>query len=453
VSGAADGLFDLVAAVADDARRQAGVAGVAVGMLVDGTPHARGLGVTRAETDVPVTSGTLFRLCSVTKPFTATLAMALVARGELALDEPVARVLPHLRLTDEDLATSVTLRHLLTHTGGFEGELPVDDLGLYGDDDGALERAVADYHRLRRWVAPGEAFGYCNAGYWLTGACIAGASGLVFEDAMRAFVLESLGLERTRMSIDDAARVDVAWPHVRPAPGAPAKASEDDLPFPRARVASGGVVSCIDDLLTFAAFHLGSGPTHADVLPRGARLAMQRDAVRWGLADGQGIGWSVRHHPGGLIVWHDGGYPGYASLLALFPSEGAAIAVLVNDDEGARVWKPVLSAAVEELLGPDAPPAEGSVPESALRRFEGRYELEEGQEARVGVVGEQLEVLVRRPEPRPRVRVLRLRAVTEAHHSIVEGSDDDEIEEVGFVSGPGGEVRAIRIGKRLGRRV
>jgi CubicO group peptidase (beta-lactamase class C family) len=65
--------------------------------------------------------------------------MRLVEAGSLDLDVPVRTYLPELRLADEDVAQRVTTRHLLTHTGGWEGDY-FDDLGP-GDD--ALARMVA----------------------------------------------------------------------------------------------------------------------------------------------------------------------------------------------------------------------------------------------------------------------------------------------------------------------
>ena len=98
------------------------VPGVAVGLWMDGEEYAEGFGVTSLENPLPVTPNTLFQIGSTTKTITATLVMRLVEAGKPELDAPVRQYLPALRLADEDVAARVTLRHLLTHTGGWAGD-------------------------------------------------------------------------------------------------------------------------------------------------------------------------------------------------------------------------------------------------------------------------------------------------------------------------------------------
>lgn len=114
---------------------ETGVPGVAIGVLQNGKIEAAGLGVTSIEHPLEVDPDTLFQIGSITKTFTGTAAMRLVERGELDLDAPVRTYLPGLRLTDEDAAARVTMRHLLTHTAGWVGD--------YFDDFGAGEDAIA----------------------------------------------------------------------------------------------------------------------------------------------------------------------------------------------------------------------------------------------------------------------------------------------------------------------
>ena len=111
--------------------------GVAVGLLHEGEEHVAGFGVTSLENPLEVTPDTLFQIGSITKTFTGTAAMRLVERGELDLDAPVRTYLPGLKLSDEDVAARVTMRHLLTHTGGWIGDY---------FDDSRLRRRRARAH-------------------------------------------------------------------------------------------------------------------------------------------------------------------------------------------------------------------------------------------------------------------------------------------------------------------
>src|SRR5215218_11215946 len=100
-----------------------GVPGVALGVLFDGEEETAGLGVTSIENPLEVTPDTLFQIGSIAKTYLAVAAMRLVERGELDLDAPVRRYIPDFRLSDEHVAARVTTRHLLTHTGGWVGDV------------------------------------------------------------------------------------------------------------------------------------------------------------------------------------------------------------------------------------------------------------------------------------------------------------------------------------------
>src|SRR5690348_4018795 len=111
--------FDELCAVVQEEVLRSRVPGFALGLLADGQEFVTGSGVTSVDNPLPVDGDTLFQIGSITKTFTATLAMRLVEAGKLDLDTPVCRYLPELRLKDPEVAASVTPRHLLTHTAGW----------------------------------------------------------------------------------------------------------------------------------------------------------------------------------------------------------------------------------------------------------------------------------------------------------------------------------------------
>src|SRR4051812_21796697 len=95
------------------------VPGVALGIIQDGAIETMGFGVTSVENPLPVDADTLFQIGSISKTFTATAIVRLVEAGMLDLDAPLRRYLPDLRLADEGVAERVTLRHVLSHRGGW----------------------------------------------------------------------------------------------------------------------------------------------------------------------------------------------------------------------------------------------------------------------------------------------------------------------------------------------
>jgi CubicO group peptidase (beta-lactamase class C family) len=118
--------FRAVAEALMAAMTATGTPGAALGILADGREVHATFGMDRVEGGVPVTADTLFQIGSITKTFTGTAVMRLVDEGALDLDATVRTYLPDLRLENEDVAARVTLRHLLTHTGGWWGVDAVD---------------------------------------------------------------------------------------------------------------------------------------------------------------------------------------------------------------------------------------------------------------------------------------------------------------------------------------
>ena len=119
------------------------IPGVAIGVFHNGKEYTAGFGVTSVENPLPVTPDTLFQTGSISKTFTGTIFMRLVEAGQVELDAPVRKYLPKLKLSDKDVAERVTIRHLLTHTGGWVGDYFND----FGDGDDALGQNGTRYRR------------------------------------------------------------------------------------------------------------------------------------------------------------------------------------------------------------------------------------------------------------------------------------------------------------------
>jgi uncharacterized protein YbbC (DUF1343 family) len=120
-------------------------------------------------TPVPMTTDTLFDLASLTKPIaTASSIMLLVERGKLRLDDPVARYIPEFAAAGKD---KITVRHLLTHTGGLIPDNSLDDYA--GGPEKAWKRifATVPLH------AAGEHFAYSDVGFIVLGEVVRRVSG------------------------------------------------------------------------------------------------------------------------------------------------------------------------------------------------------------------------------------------------------------------------------------
>jgi CubicO group peptidase (beta-lactamase class C family) len=384
---------NLAASVAE-ARERWSVPALAVGLLQDGEVVTVGDGVRELGRPEPVSPDTLFRIASITKPFTATLAMTLVQDGLLALDEP-----------PPGAPVEATVRQLLSHQGGLASEWP-ESLDGVGDDDEALLR-LTEGQPERLPVAPGELFSYCNAGFWLVAAAIARALGTSFEEALRTRVLGPLGLRSTGFEAEAPARG-----HNQVEKGAAEHVPADDR-YPRVRRPGGGLFSSVGDLLRFADHHLGGrGP-----LTAGSTSEMQQP-IGAGPGFRYGLGWFLWETRAGPAVGHPGSVLGHESLLRVVPGERLAVAALSNSSRGYAAIRDVM----RDLGLAELEPPEGAVAD--LTKFAGRYR---GQGAELEFVPEEEHLRVHCTEVDPfsgETSVypsMRARPVGEREFEIVDG--------------------------------
>ncbi|HVA59217.1 MAG TPA: serine hydrolase domain-containing protein [Mycobacteriales bacterium] len=333
------------------------VPGVAVGILNGDAQIVVTAGVTHVDAPVRVDDATLFQIGSTTKTLTATVVMRLVERGQLELDAPVHRYVPELDLADRDALERITMRDLLTHMGGHDGDL-LDD---FGSADDALSRACASMGVLPQLAPLRTVWNYSNAGFTIAGRAIETVTGAPFEQACQELVLDPLGMADSCFSAADAITRRTAVGH-RVRDGTPLVTRPWELT--RATAPAGGLASSLVDQLRYARFHLGTGPRLLS--PDSLRL-MQSPLVPagGGRATACGLSWLLQPTPG--LLAHGGETNGQMSSFALVPDRGFAIAVCTNGQLGALVHTPIVKWALRQLARmpasrPAAPPAPSIAP-------------------------------------------------------------------------------------------
>ena len=329
------GTFDTLSEAAREAIERHGVPGVAIGIEHGRAEAVAGFGVTSIEHPLEVDADTLFQIGSITKTVTGTIAMLLVERGELDLDAPIRTYLPELRLADEDVARRVTMRHLLTHTGGWFGDYFADP--SRGDD--ALQRVVEELADLPQQAPLGEIWSYCNSGFYIAGRTIEVLTGMPYEKAARELLLDPVGMTSSFFFPEDVLshRFSVGHRHedgrtVVARPWALARAGN----------AVGGIVCSVRDLLRYARFHLGhqEGPLSAESLARMRKPQFPTNEPNRSVA----LSWYTREVAGVVLVGHEGGTNGQLSHLSLAPEAGFAVAILTNHS-------PAGNEVIRELSG------------------------------------------------------------------------------------------------------
>jgi CubicO group peptidase (beta-lactamase class C family) len=342
------------------------IPGAALAVLHDGQVEEAGVGVTSLPHPLPVTADTRFQIGSITKTMLGTAVMRLLEQGRLELDAPLRQYLPGLRLRDPKAQEWASMRHVLTHTGGWLGDY-FDDLGP-GDD--ALRRMVEErMPELPQELPLGAAFSYNNAGYYLAGRAIELITGARFEDAMAELVFGPLGLERSHFFAEDVMLHRFAVGHIKREAGPEVAAP---WPLGRASHPAGGVVSTVGDLLRYAQAHF---PGESPLLSAESRAQMQTpQASAIGDYEHVGLTWFMRNLGGVRALRHSGGTNGQIADLWLVPSRGFALAILTNASNGGLLTRPLFLQAIGDYLGLDDPdPAPVAVPAERLRGVAGRY--------------------------------------------------------------------------------
>lgn len=341
-----DARFEAIVSLAESKMREYRVPGVALGVFDRGAVAIRGLGITNVEDALPITDHTVFPIASISKTFAATAAMRLVEQGKLDLKAPVRKYIPDFRVQDEAASRDATVWHLLTHTGGWEGQISGPDRG-----EDTLRNFVATMMPSNMQVAPpGAAWSYNNAGFSTLGRVIEVVTGQSINRAMRELMFQPLGLPHAGTSAGDFIVNRFAAGHSVRASGGPLL----QRPFsPSASVTAGGIGICITDLLAYAKFHMGDGTSAKGerVLTRGSLDEMRRPQLRkHSYDDDMGIGWHLRTVGGVRVAAHGGTLGGHILLLEIAPERNFAIAILTNANSGWRLIQDVERAALGSYL-------------------------------------------------------------------------------------------------------
>jgi len=255
--------------VVDEALEAGQVVGAVVLVQHHGEPlYARAAGHADREAGTPMELDTVFRWASLTKPVVAATALALIERGRLDLDDPVARFLPEFepRLPDGSVPP-ISVRHLLTHTAGlaYPSLAPDDPYVAAGVSAGLDQPGMSMEENLRRiasaplYYRPGSSWRYSVATDVL-GAIIAVVDGKSLADAVATYVTDPLGMRDSAFVVREPARLAVPYADSKPRAvrmGEPHRVEE--LVFSPARAfdlrsfqsGGGGMVGTAGDFMTF----------------------------------------------------------------------------------------------------------------------------------------------------------------------------------------------------------
>lgn len=339
--------------------------GIVLGLIdADGSTRVISYGDAGPDTR-PLGPKSVFEIGSITKTFTGALLADMVARGEMALDDPVQKYLPEGVIMPKWGDRELTLMDLSTHHSGLP-RLP-DDF-----DPGDPSNPYADYtvedlyeflsgHELRR--EPGSEYEYSNLAVGLLGHVLELHSGMPYEALVRERILDPLDMDMTGMTL----RGELAEWMTKGHNGAGEVVPYWDV---ITLAGAGGLRSNMEDMLKYVAAQIG--PPTSDI-ERAMRLAHEpRVELDNGAAGG--LGWGIRRIGMRRGLTHGGGTAGYSTMIGFDPDLGVGVIRLTNtgdfDDDIAL-----------DFLRRGAPLDLGdvAVPTDVLGSYAGLYEPAPGQ--------------------------------------------------------------------------
>ncbi|MGB9789222.1 MAG: serine hydrolase [Thermotoga caldifontis] len=319
--------------------RQTKMPALSIALIQDGQiVYKRGFGFRVLETYAPADENTVYGVGSITKSFTALAIVKLAEEGKIDLEKPVEEYLP-IKL--RPFGEPVRVKHLLYHASGIPSlgyaEAFID--GAFGLGDGWLpvkdpQDVLLFAKDAESWAftKPNERFFYSNSGYVMLGKIVSTVTGMSYEEYVKRYILEPLGMTRSYFSRDEVEKdPNVAAGYVLDPQGHHVR-----KPFPYGISSDGGLLSNVMDLSRYLIFYMNGGEFE------GKRIVSKRSIetmvtghipAPWESFGDEtyGYGWIV--HPnflGERLIEHSGSVLIYTGFVGYVPERKIAVAVLSN---------------------------------------------------------------------------------------------------------------------------
>ena len=319
----------------DESRRTSSIPGLAVAIIQGGkVVFEKGFGVRELGKKDPVTPDTLFRIASISKPLTSLMMAVLVDEGKFSWETPATQILPTFGVGDAELSKRVTMANLVCACTG----IPYDNVWASFEYAGSAEAALERLKEVKPTTGFRETFQYSNTMVAAGGFLAAHAlhpkkpMGPAFDEAIRAKVLDPLGMKATTFDVSAVKRAEHASPHDRTRRfemvASPFSGAEWTTPL---RPGAAGW-SNVRDLTKYLLMELGNGKTpegkrvvsEANLLERRKPQGRSGDKTSYGLALG------IETYRDVQVYGHGGSLWGYTSNVFFLPEHGVAAVVLTN---------------------------------------------------------------------------------------------------------------------------
>jgi len=420
------------------------VPGVSIAVIHNGKVEwARGFGV--AKVGGPgVTAETMFQAGSISKPVAAMAALRLVEQKKLMLDEDINKELTTWKLPSSEAAHGkpVTLRELLTHTGGTtvhgfpgyaQGE-PVPSLVevLNGEKP-------ANTSAIRIETEPGTKWNYSGGGFTIMQAAAIDASKESFPKLLHDTVLAPIGMKHS------------TYEQPLPATMGPAATPYNGDGTPVAggahtysEMAAAGLWTTAPDLALYVMENQRSleGKANHVLSPEMTKEMMKAGMGNWGL--GVQIGGSE----GDRYFTHGGVNAGFEALFVGYENHGDGAVVMTNAQGGSRLAEQIMQSIAAEYGWPDFKPVvrtEVKLDRGVLEKYVGTYELTPKFSLTFSLEGDQLISQASQQQKIPVFAESETKFFTKMMNAEIEFVKDDKGDVTGMVLHQGGrEMKGVR---------
>lgn len=358
--------------------------GMAVGIIKDGKViYKKTYGLANLEDRTPVTDSTAFNIASVSKQFTALVALMAVQEGKLSLDDDIKTYLPEL----SRLPYKITIRQLANHTHGLPNFTEINELQGFGDEfrltNNEAVQTVLGIKSIN--YAPGKQYQYNNTGFMLLAEILHRIYKKDFAQIIKESIFSPLSMNNT-VAMDDPEKVilNKAEPYLQK--------GNTFLKFPIGQMVYGAsnIYLTLNDFCKWAINF--QKPT---VGSRELFDTMQKSTLlNNGISVNYGLGLQTGKYKGLDLVFHGGGTAGYCSYILHIPAQNLSIVILGNKRafDGFLIAYQLIDIFLANKLIPNIAPQKTTYSPSELKNFEGIYELNPGNYLEITAEGKDLYV-------------------------------------------------------------
>jgi CubicO group peptidase (beta-lactamase class C family) len=345
--------------------------GAAVIVTDDGkVVYAAGQGLADVQKQVPITPGTVFRIGSITKQFSAAVILQLAKEGKLSLEDPVSKYLPDYPKPGAD----ATIAQLLNHTVGVQSytDIPGWMVEAKTSRPYTTDEMIAEFKDKPAPSRPGEKWAYNNSGYVLVGAVIEKVTGKPWHQAVQERIARPLGLKTIRYGVEEPSIAQMASGYTSGEKG-PQLAQKIHMSVPHA---AGALVGSVEDLATWAnALHHGR-VVSPDLYARMIAPTKLAD----GTENPYGFGIANQKIRDRKAIGHGGGIFGFATSSMYIPEDDLFVAVFTNSNDPATGPAVAAQQLAALAIGDPFPTfQQAKLDPASVEPMFGVYKLKEGE--------------------------------------------------------------------------